>query len=313
MLSTDKIAQSHDVIPGEFKDTPLFRSERLSAQLDQAIWLKVETVNPIGCFKGRGVSWWMAQNPGIERVACITAGNFGQAVAYAGRATGATIDVFTIKGANPSKIDAMRKLGAEVHQPGATYAEVNEPAARFAERTGAFLLIDGMEDEISEGAGTIALEITARDVGLDVLFVPLGDGGLINGIGTWMRSASPQTKVIGVCAEGAPAMLQSWQKGDVVRHDITGTIADGIAIEQPIARSFDRMLHVVDDVVAVSDKAMREAMKRLYAAENLIVEPSAAAGLAAIAQAENRDTRQTAGIIVTGSNIDPALRTQMFT
>src|SRR5439155_2455385 len=135
---------------------------------------------------------------------------------------------------------------------------------------------------IAEGAGTMALELTELEH-LDAVFVPLGNGSLVNGVGTWIKHASPATRVIAVCAEGAPSMAISWQQRRAVDAP-SSSIADGIAVRVPIPEAVEIMARTVDDVILVSDAAMLEWTRHAFVDAGLVIEPSAAASLAAIAQ-----------------------------
>ncbi|HEY0991878.1 MAG TPA: pyridoxal-phosphate dependent enzyme, partial [Kofleriaceae bacterium] len=126
---------------------------------------------------------------------CASAGNFGQGVAYAARKHGLPVTVFAAEGANPLKIARMRGLGAEVRLAGADLEEARQTARRWAVEAGARFLQDGFDPEISEGAGSIAVELLAGGDALDAIVVPLGDGALLNGIARWTKAASPPTRV----------------------------------------------------------------------------------------------------------------------
>jgi threonine dehydratase len=168
---------------------------------------------------------------------------------------------------------------------------------------GALFIEDGKMPPIAEGAGTIGLELGRMDEPLDAVLVPVGDGALVSGIGTWMRRAAPSMQVIGVVAEGAPAMALSWRAGRVITTQSVTTIADGIAVRDPIPEAFDDMKDVVDDVVTVSDGEIVEAMGLLLDRAGLAVEPAGAAGLAAMTKLGSGMRGRRVGVIVTGGNI----------
>ena len=143
------------------------------------IVLKIETVNPIRSFKGRGAEFLLAcLPPGQQTLACASAGNFGQGLAYAAKKRGFRVVVFAASTANPLKVERMRELGADVRLFGSDFDDAKEEARRFAEAAGARFIEDGRETEIAEGAGTIAVEICRSAQQLDALLIPLGDGPL---------------------------------------------------------------------------------------------------------------------------------------
>src|SRR5262245_50134004 len=162
---------------------------------------------------------------------------------------------------------------------------------------------DGCERAIAEGAGTIGVEISAWPAPIHTLLVPIGNGALVCGVGRWLKAVSPQTRIVGVVAEAAPAMRLSWLSGSVVTTERADTVADGIAIRQPAAEAFSEMARVVDDVVAVSDQQLLGAMRLAFSTLGLIIEPAGAAGLAA-AQALRHQLRDTlAATILCGGNV----------
>lgn len=306
-LNLNRISTAHQTINPIFLNTPQFQSEKLSQLLGLSLILKVETINPIGCFKGRGADWW-TKNHNVKKLVCVSAGNFGLAMAYAGREQGIEVHVFSIKAANPIKIAAIQQLGAEMHLLGTNYDDVRAEAKRYAEENDCYLIVDGKEIEITEGAGTIAVELIKYPSKFDVLYIPVADGALISGIGAWFKKYSPQTKIIGVCAEGAPAMYQSWKQGHVVSTDNVQTIADGIAINTPIPEAFNLLVTCIDELILVEDAQIIKAMKLLYDHEQLVTEPAGAVALAAVIENTKNNQDKTIGIILTGANINPANR-----
>lgn len=302
-------------MPRVFRDSPQFVSEALSAAAGRPIVVKADTVNPIGCFKGRGT--WLAVSHlaadgavGESRgLVVASAGNFGQGVAYAARALGVPLVVFSSRAANVGKVEAMRRLGAEVRLAGEDFDAARTAAAAYAEDSGWLLLVDGQDPWVAIGAGTMAVEITdAVEHGdlppLAAMLVPVGNGALIGGIGAWLKVASPATRVIGVQAEQAPAMTLSWRQGHPVETETADTVADGIATRVPVPQALDVMAGIVDEMVLVSERAILDAQVELSAALPLAIEPSAAAGWAAAREIQAPEG--ALGLILTGGNLPPA-------
>jgi len=235
---------------------------------------------------------------------CASAGNFGQGVAYAARKHGLPVTVFAAEGANPLKIARMRGLGAEVRIAGDDLEAAKQTARRWAAETRARFLEDGFEPEISEGAGSIAVELLAHGDGFDAIVVPIGDGALINGIARWVKAAAPATRVIGVCSRGAPAMARAWRRGPGAKPEPAGadTIADGIAVRQPIAASLDDMRRTVDDIVEIDDAALIDAMRLVHAHAGLVTEPAGVAGLAAVIAARAEFAGRDVATVICGGN-----------
>jgi threonine dehydratase len=303
-ISIERIAQAYGVIDPAFLDSPQYLSEPLSHSLALDVVLKVETINPIRSFKGRGTEYLLHRlGPHDQGFVCASAGNFGQGMAYAARKRHRQVTVFAAENANPLKVERMRALGADVVLAGEDFDAAKAYARLRADSTGAMFVEDGTLAPIAEGAGTIALELTGMQQRLDALFVPLGDGALITGIGVWMRDKSPKTLIIGVVAEGAPAMDLSWRAHRVVSTESISTIADGIAVREPVAEALRAMEDNVDELVRVSDDQILDAMRMLVVDAGLVTEPAGAAGLAGAAKMRGKLGGERVGVIVTGGNI----------
>ena len=273
-----------------FRDTPQFESAAVSDRCGARVVLKVETANPIRSFKGRGTDWLCSRltaGAGTELV-CASAGNFGQGLAWAGVRRGFKVTVFAARNANQLKVSRMREFGAEVRLEGRDFEEAKAAARAHASLTGARFVEDGREPPIAEGAGTIAVELGRWPEPFDVLLVPIGDGALIAGIGTWAKARMAGTQVVGVCAAGAPAMALSWRAGRPVPTPAGDTIADGIWVRNPVPESLDLLAAVVDDIVLVTDDSMLAAMRLLFFEAGLLVEPAGAVGLAALMEQRTR-------------------------
>ncbi|HET9782660.1 MAG TPA: pyridoxal-phosphate dependent enzyme [Candidatus Dormibacteraeota bacterium] len=289
-ISVERIAEAARVIEPTFLNSPQFVCEPLGSN----VLLKVETVNPIRSFKGRGTEYLLHRLDGAgDGLVCASAGNFGQGMAYACRKRGVGLTVYASDAASALKIERMRALGATV-----VLVPGDFDAAKDAARNHPGLFIeDGLLGAIAEGAGTIGIELAAE--ALDAVFVPLGNGSLVNGVGTWLKHRSPQTRVVAVCAEGAPSMALSWKAHAAVTAP-SDTIADGIAVRVPVPDAVRIMETTVDDVMLVSDGEMRDAMRSLFYEAGLLVEPAGAAGVAAIKKA--RPEGRVAAIL-TGGNL----------
>jgi len=281
-LSLERIETASRSIDPVFLNTPQFESESLSHELGMRLILKVETVNPIRSFKGRGTDFLVSNLPaGSQTLVCASAGNFGQGLAYAARKRGLPAVIFASHSANALKLDRMRQLGADVRLLGRDFDAAKEHALIFAEKTGACYIEDGREPAIAEGAGSIAVELCRWEAPFDFVVVPLGNGALLAGVGRWMKAHSPATRVVAVCAARAPSMALSLQSGTVQCTATADTIADGIAVRVPVPEALDDLAGVVDDVVLVEDEAIVEAMRMIFDFHGLVLEPAGAAGVAA--------------------------------
>ena len=266
-----------------FADSPLLRDTALDRDTGARIALKVETLNPIRSFKGRGAVTWMREaGADAGGVVCASAGNFGQGLAYAARAAGMPCHVFVGRAANPGKIDAMRAFGARVEVGGEDYDAAIATATAFAQEAGLRLVQDGRDRWIAAGAGTMALELTGAGALPDVAVVPVGNSALILGVAVWLRHRRPGVRIVGVCAEGAPAPALSWRQGTAVASERVDTVADGIGVRAPFPESIAAMRELVDDMVIVSEAELKASVRRLAEATGLLVEAAGAAGVAAI-------------------------------
>jgi threonine dehydratase len=287
-----------------FRTTPQFEADALGALLVARILLKVETINPIRSFKGRGTDFYVRSlDPAPDRLVTASAGNFGQGLAWASRSRGIRLDVFAAESANPLKVARMRDLGATVHLAGRDFDDAKAHARSLAEREGVTFVEDGREPAITEGAGSIACELTAWPEPIATAIIPLGNGALLGGMGTWLRHETPSTRIVGVCAAGAPAMRDSLRAGRAIETDSVSTIADGIGVRVPVPEALEYLPPLIDDVVLVSEASLREAMQLVQAATGLVAEPAGVAGIAALIE---HPRLRAGGLIATplcGSNV----------
>ncbi|MBY0423230.1 MAG: pyridoxal-phosphate dependent enzyme [Parvularculaceae bacterium] len=305
-LNVAFIPRAARVIDPVFLDTPFLRRTSLDAALGMSLSMKVETLNPIRSFKGRGAEFFVAERPGATPLVCASAGNFGQGLAWAGRRRGRPVVVFAATGANPMKIAAMRGFGAEVILAGADFDAAKAAARQYAEESGGVFVEDGAEPEIAEGAGTLALEMLEQGLDADAVLIPLGNGALAGGVAQALKSERPGIEILCVVAAGAPAMKLSLETGRSVRTRSAATIADGVAVREPVPYALQTLAPLVDATVAVGEDATIEAMRLLARHAGLVVEPAGAIGLAAILENRSRFGGRRVATILCGGNVDPA-------
>lgn len=311
-LDPATIRSAHAAIPPVFRNSPQYVHDGLSARLGVPVVVKVETTNPIRSFKGRG-TWVAVTNLAVagaistdRPVVCASAGNFGQGVAWAARSLGLPAIVYAARRANPAKVARMRALGADVVQVDGDFDDARTASERHARDHEAHLLVDGDDTRISTGAATLALELTdAAAAGAlpspVVASVPVGNGALIIGVGSWLRETVPACRVVGVQAEGAAAMTLSWRAGRPIDTASAATYADGIASRIAIPAAVALMDGRVDDMRTVSEDALRAAQAELTAELGITVEGAAAASWAGLLAGP--PPPGPALVIVTGSNV----------
>ena len=302
------IEEAAAVVDPVFLDTPVVRNEALDRALGRELALKVETLTPIRSFKGRGASYLMHRlgAAAARGVVCASAGNFGQGVANAGRRSGVPVTVYAATAANPLKLAAMRAFGAEVRLDGRDFDAAKAAAQAFAAESGRHFAEDGADPSIAEGAGTIGLEMDLADALGDLTLVALGNGSLINGVGTWIKARRPGTRVVGLVAVGAPSMYLSWREGRVVETPEVATIAEGIAVRVPVPEALEAMRGTVDEVILVDDAPMLAAVRLLHETVGLLVEPTGAIGVAALLADPALGRGRRVSTILCGGNVTPA-------
>jgi threonine dehydratase len=306
-LRLDRVRDAVRDIDSVFLDTPALLCAPLGQALGCSVTLKIETLNPVRSFKGRGTETVaaVARKQGAARVVCASAGNLGQALAYSGSRRGLGVTVVAASSANPLKLRQIAAFGAEVRLEGKDIEDARLLAREIAEADGAYLVEDSLDLATCEGAATIGLELVRDDPTLDVVLVALGGGAMASGVGYATRSLTGQVEVIGIQPLGAPAMALSWRERTVVETDRIDTIADGVAGRCPIPEVLDDLLVVLDDVVLVSEDSIKAGMRAIYEHAGLVVEPSAALGIAAVLEDPERFAGRRVTTILCGSNVGP--------
>ena len=233
-LKIENMREAVGVIDPVFLHTPQYHADSLSRLLGVRLVVKVETVNPIRSFKGRGAEYLASKIPEGTELITASAGNFGQAMAYACSRRKLRLTVYASVNANAFKLERMRMLGATVVLHGEDFDEAKIEAKRVALAAGQRMIEDGFDAETGEGAGTIGIELAEWKERMDAVLLPLGNGALACGVGRYLKEARPEIRVVAVQSAGAPAMLESWRRKEIVRLDAISTIADGIGVRIPI-------------------------------------------------------------------------------
>ncbi|TDD24455.1 threonine ammonia-lyase [Nonomuraea diastatica] len=305
-LDLDRIRAARQVIHPQFLDTPLYECDALGHRLGCTMSVKLETANPVRSFKGRGTelvaSRLIAQ--GRAAVVCASAGNLGQALGWSGRRRGLDVTVVASRWAPAAKLDRIRALGAELELVEGDFETARERAASIAQRRGVRLVEDSLDIETCEGAATIGLELASGAPSFDAVLIALGGGAMATGVGHVLKTLLPAVEVICVQPLGAPAMTRSWHERRVVTTESTDTIADGVAGRYPIPVVLDDLLEVADDAVLVQEASIIAGMRMFLEHAGLVVEPSAALGVAAVLEDRDRFAGRHVVTIVCGGNVD---------
>ncbi len=307
-IKIDRILTAHTKIDPVFLSSPMLGDPGLDAALGCTVSVKIESLNPIRSFKGRGTEFFAATELETgQALVCASAGNFGQGLARAATRRGLSSTVYAAENANPVKVVAMRRLGAEVRLAGRDFDMAKEVARRHAAETGQRFVEDGAEAAIAEGAGTIALEMMQAAPDLEMMVVPLGNGALLAGIGAALRHVAPKVEIVAVVAAGAPAMQLSLAAKRPVETATVATIADGVAVRVPVPEALQMIEGRVDQVMAVTEDDLRTAMLLAHRHLGLVAEPSGIVGLAAIQARPDLFRQRRVGTVLCGSNISAEL------
>lgn len=297
------IAAAADLLEPYARPTPLVRAPLLSRRLGCEVFVKNETVSPIASFKWRGALTDVLRHPESARgVVTSSTGNHGQGVAWAASVAGITAHVFLPIGANAVKRAKIAMFGAAIHETGHDLDEAKVAALAFARDERLLFIDDGESIGVIEGAGTIGLEIVRELPRIDAVFVPMGSGSLAGGIGLAVKEHNPRTRVIAVQSSGSRAMVESFRARRPVELPAE-TLADGLICRVPARVALDALLQGVDDAVTVEEDELLRATYRMMTDAHLLVEPSAAASLAAAERMAL--TGKTIVLIATGANVTP--------
>jgi threonine dehydratase len=285
--------------------TPILEPPGLARALGTRAVLKCENLNPTGAFKVRGGVNLLASEPEARArgVVAASTGNHGQSVAYAARLFGAKATIFMPEAANPLKAEATLAMGAEVVQTGRDFDAARLAAEEYAERHGVRYIHSSNEPLLVAGVATAALELLEAVPEIDVLFVPLGGGSGVLGAGVVARAVNPAIRVIGVQAEGAPAVYRSWREGRRVVTDRVTTFAEGLATREPFEMPLALFPGLVDDMMLVDDDQIAAAIRLVLETSRQVAEGAGAAAVAAAMARREELVGKTVGMILSGGNI----------
>jgi threonine dehydratase len=305
-LDLDRIRAADRVIDPIFLNTPLYQNDALGRQLGCTVSIKLETANPVRSFKGRGtelVASLLTDQGGTAAV-CASAGNLGQALGWSGHRRGLDVTVVASRRAPAAKLERIRALGSELELVDGDFEAARQRAVGIAQQRGIRLVEDSLDVETCEGAATIGLELADAGASFDTVLIALGGGAMATGVGYVLKTLLPDVEVICVQPQGAPAMTRSWHERRVISTDSTNTIADGVAGRYPIPAVLDDLLQVTDDAVLVQEASIVAGMRMLLERAGLVVEPSAALGIAAVLEDPDRFADRHLVTIICGSNVD---------
>ncbi|WP_290052365.1 threonine ammonia-lyase IlvA [Amycolatopsis solani] len=298
-------------LAGVVTRTPLEPSARLSSRVDAQVWVKREDLQTVRSYKIRGAYNFIVQLDEATRalgVVCASAGNHAQGVAYACRRLGANGRVY-VPGTTPrQKRERIATLGGahiEVIVVGETYEDAFAAANEDAQRTGATLVPAFDDVRTVAGQGTVASEVIEQ-LGFvpDVVVVPVGGGGLLAGVGSWLRERHPDVRVVGVEPAGAACMAAALSAGHPVRLPELDTFVDGAAVREAGAVTYPLIRDSGAELTAVAEGAICTEMLAMYQSDGIIAEPAGALAAASLGSVVQVEPGQTVVVVVSGGNND---------
>ena len=323
LVSIDEIRAAAARIAHVAMKTPLVRAafEGISGYgTGKEIWLKAESLQPIGAFKIRGAANKILQLTAEEiarGVITYSSGNHAQGVAYAAREVGAKAVIVMPSNAPAIKRAATLALGAEVVDVGVASNERLAVAEQLVREHGYVVIPPYDDEQIIAGQGTCGLEIAEELPDVDLVLSPVSGGGLLGGVATAVKQLGPQAKVFGIEPELAGDAAESFKKGAIATWpaELTSrTIADGLRTQSVGVRNFAAIQAYVDGIITVTEAEIRAAMRAIVAATRLVPEPSGAVSTAALLfHGDELPTYRKAVAVVSGGNVDPAMLAEVLT
>ncbi|MPZ73403.1 MAG: threonine ammonia-lyase [Nitriliruptorales bacterium] len=309
LITLDDVLAARSRLHGVAQLTPVETSRAVSSAAGFETLLKCEHLQRTGSFKIRGAYNRIAQLGEDERrhgVVCASAGNHAQGVALSATLLGVSSTVFMPVSAPLPKVEATRSYGADVILAGEDFDEAFEASQKWAAEREAVFVHPFDHPDVIAGQGTLGLEILDQVPEAATVVVPMGGGGLISGVAVAVKAHSPDTRIIGVEASGAAAFPTSLAAGRPVPLETVTTIADGIAVKTPGELTLAHVAEYVDDVVTVTEEEIARAVLLLVERAKQVVEPSGAAGLAAVLSSAGLYSEPTV-VVLCGGNVDPLL------
>ncbi|MBQ9521822.1 MAG: threonine ammonia-lyase [Oscillospiraceae bacterium] len=313
-MTLDKIYQAAYTLKGVARKTDLLYAQNL--RHDAQIYLKTENLQVTGSFKLRGAYNKIASLTPEQRAAGIlacSAGNHAQGVALSATKMGAHSIVCMPDGAPISKVEATKRLGAEVRLVPGAYDDAYEYACRLQQETGATFIHPFNDELVMAGQGTIGLEILDQLPDVEAVIVPVGGGGLLAGVAFAIKNLNPNIKVYGVQAENAPSMVRSFREDGIITLDTVATFADGIAVKTPGDLTYAMARQYVDEMVSVSEDEIAAAILALIEQQKLIAEGAGAVSVAAAMFRKVPIEGKKAVCLVSGGNIDVNILSRVIT
>lgn len=313
MLSLDDLYRARYVLGEILRRTDIVPAPKLNPESD--IYLKPENLQITGSFKIRGAYYRISQLTEEEKkrgvVAC-SAGNHAQGVALGATSHGIKSIICLPEGAPISKIEATRRLGAEICLVPGVYDDAYQRALQLRDENGYTFVHPFNDERVIAGQGTIGLELLEQVPDVEAVIVPVGGGGLISGVAYAMKSLNPSIKIYGVQASGAPSMYESLRAGHPDTLGNVSTVADGIAVKTPGDLTYDICSKYVDEMCLVTEDEISAAILRLLEEEKIVAEGAGAVSVAAAMFNKVPIKGKKTVCLVSGGNIDVTILSRVI-
>jgi len=310
MSERDRIEAARRIVRDVMPPTPQQRWPLLDQRVGAQVWVKHENHTAVGAFKLRGGLVYFdalrRRAPEVRGVISATRGNHGQSVGFAAQRHGMTATIVVPHGNSREKNAAMRALGVELIEHGDDFQAAREQAAQLAHERGLHM-VPTFHDDLVRGVATYWLEFFesfAPGYAPEAVFVPIGQGSGICACAAARAHVGVATRIIGVVSAQAPAYQLSFRAGRVIEAPVSTVLADGMACRVPDAQALAVIRREVDDVIAVGEAQVAEAMRALFADTHNVAEGAGAAALAAALQQRSRWAGRCIGVTISGGNVD---------
>jgi len=310
-----RVAEAYERIRGVVRETPLEESSALSGGAGGTVLFKLEHLQHTGSFKFRGASnkvELLTPEQAARGVVAASNGNHGLGVAAAARARSIAAEVFVSSSVSPAKARRIESMGARLRTAGADPLDAELAARSAAESSGRVFISPYNDFDVIAGQGTIGVELHRQAPHLDAVFVAVGGGGLIAGIGGWLKAVSPTTQIIGCWPQNSPVLYRCLEAGEVVEvpeqptlsESTTGGLETGTVTLELCRKAIDRAIFVPEDEIL-------SAMRLVLEAEHWVIEGAAAVAVAAYRQDAHRWAGKTVAILLCGRNVSPEVWRQV--
>ncbi len=302
-----EVLRAEQRIRDYIKETPLEYSLALSQMTGGQVFLKLENLQHTGSFKARGAMSKLLTLTPVQRdkgVVTASTGNHGAAIAFGLHTLKMKGMVFVPEGASLTKVEAIRRLGAEVRVHGKDSVQTEILARQYAEQNAMVYVSPYNDPQVIGGQGTIAVELARQLDHIDAVFVALGGGGMIAGIAGYLKSVFESTKVIACSPQNSCVMIESMKAGRILEIDSLPTLSDGTAGGvEPNAITFDPCCRLIDESVLVTEEEIRETMLMFIETQHLLIEGSAAVAVKAFLKTHEQWRGKNVVVVICGGNV----------